>query len=249
MSKPQYLLFGILFIICSSLSANDFYKAQIMKPTPFMGNNGEVFKLNDGSLWEVQYSYEYMYAYYPEILISYSRGEMIVNGKKINVKSLSSNTRPAVKPQNEKPIINQNGKNGYFTKIDNDDGDILKLRNGGVVEIISFIGIIGFNKDAILYRENNNWKLWIEGKKSYRCDLLKAPGLKPNLSLEKRYITKKSNDGSILTDINGRIFEVSSFSMLDTSLWLAPFDALLINGNRMINLDDNSDIIDIQPLN
>jgi len=249
MNKPAYLLIGILFIICSSLSANDFHKAQIMKPTPFMGNNGEVFQLSDGSVWEVQFSYEYLYAYYPEILISYSRGEMIVNGKKINVKSISSNTRPATNPKKQSPIITPNGNNGYYTKIDSDSGDIVKLRNGGVVEIISFIGIIGFNKDAILYRENNIWKIWIEGKKSYRCDLLKAPTLKPNLLLEKRYITKKSNDGSILTDIKGRIFEVSSFNTLDTALWFVPFDTLLINGTRIVNLDDGPSIVDVKPLN
>ena len=61
------------------------YEASIMKPTPFMGNDGEIFKLDDGSLWEVKYEYEYMYEYYPDVIICPSKGKLVVDGKSLNV--------------------------------------------------------------------------------------------------------------------------------------------------------------------
>jgi hypothetical protein len=57
---------------------------------PFMGNNDEIFQLSDGSMWEVKYSYEYMYAYSPQVVICPSSAKLIVDGKKISVHRLSS---------------------------------------------------------------------------------------------------------------------------------------------------------------
>lgn len=42
------------------VAAQDCYNSSILKPTPFMGNNGEIFQLADGSVWEVKYEYEYL---------------------------------------------------------------------------------------------------------------------------------------------------------------------------------------------
>ena len=54
-----------------------------------MGNNGEIFKLSDGSVWEVKYEYEYMYEYYPSVIICPSRGKLIVGKKSLNVAQIS----------------------------------------------------------------------------------------------------------------------------------------------------------------
>ena len=43
--------------------ANDCYQSSIAKPSPFMGNNDEIFTLIDGTVWEVKYEYEYLYEY------------------------------------------------------------------------------------------------------------------------------------------------------------------------------------------
>ena len=61
------------------------YESSIMKPSPFMGNDGEIFKLDDGSLWEVKYEYEYMYEYYPDVIICPSKGKLVIDGKSLNV--------------------------------------------------------------------------------------------------------------------------------------------------------------------
>ena len=61
------------------------YEASITKPSPFMGNDGEIFKLDDGSLWEVKYEYEYLYEYYPEVIICPSKGKLVIDGKSLDV--------------------------------------------------------------------------------------------------------------------------------------------------------------------
>ena len=54
-----------------------------------MGNNGEVFVLSDGSIWEVKYEYEYMYEYYPNVIICPDKNLLLINDKKLNVMNLS----------------------------------------------------------------------------------------------------------------------------------------------------------------
>ena len=45
--------------------------------------------------------------------------------------------------------------------------------------------------------------------------------------------------------LDGSLYEVDDLSMIDASLWLAPFDALLIDGNRLINLDEGGETVDV----
>src|SRR5688572_23182554 len=65
------------------------FESSILSPSPFMGNNGEVFKLSDGSLWEVRYEYEYLYEYYPSVLVCPATGKISVKGKPLNVARIS----------------------------------------------------------------------------------------------------------------------------------------------------------------
>ena len=66
--KLRSLLMASL-MISASMSSWACYESSIVSPTPFMGNDGEIFKLSDGSLWEVHAEYEYLYEYYPSVVI------------------------------------------------------------------------------------------------------------------------------------------------------------------------------------
>ena len=62
------------------------------------------------------------------------------------------------------------------TKIDEDSNDILKLENDAIVEIsYGYLGYVGYRKDALLFKDRRQWKLWIEGKKVFKVDLLRSP--------------------------------------------------------------------------
>ena len=83
-------LLGII-VLGLLLSGNAYascYEATIMKPSPFMGNSGEVFTLDDGTYWEVGVEYEYLYEYYPRVLVCPSKGFIAVDGKKLSVTKL-----------------------------------------------------------------------------------------------------------------------------------------------------------------
>lgn len=80
------LLSNLLF---TTAYASDCYRADITQPSPFMGNHGEVFKLDNGSYWEVQFEYEYLYEYYPTVVVCEGDDLIIINGKKISVRLIS----------------------------------------------------------------------------------------------------------------------------------------------------------------
>ena len=71
-----------------STSSSSCYESQIMKPAPFLGNHDEIFVLSDGSIWTVQFEYEYMYEYYPSITVCEGKGFIIVDDKKLSVQRL-----------------------------------------------------------------------------------------------------------------------------------------------------------------
>ena len=80
----------ILLVFSNGAIAGGCYESSIQSPTPFMGNDGEVFKLIDGSVWEVKYEYEYMYEYYPSVIVCPDRGKLVIGDKKLNVELLST---------------------------------------------------------------------------------------------------------------------------------------------------------------
>jgi hypothetical protein len=57
-----------------------------------MGNNDEVFKLADGSIWQVKYEYKYLYAYNPSVVICPGDSKLIINGKQLHVELLSEDS-------------------------------------------------------------------------------------------------------------------------------------------------------------
>jgi hypothetical protein len=89
MRLKEVIAAGSLLVITSMASAKDCYDSSILTPNPFMGNAGEIFKLADGTIWEVKDEYENLSAYYPtNVIICPSRGKLVVYGKKLNVKKV-----------------------------------------------------------------------------------------------------------------------------------------------------------------
>ena len=134
---------------------------------------------------------------------------------------------------------------GFKTKIDNDNDDILKLDNGAIVEIsYGYLGYLGYSKDCIVYKSGSSWKIWIEGKKSFPCTILKEPSYTSTMDIEEVTISKVSDDGDFIFLTDGSVYEVS-YQSYETILWLGYSSALLINGYQIINLDEGSEIIDV----
>tara|TARA_B100000989_G_scaffold284431_1_gene251241 strand:+ start:180 stop:443 length:264 start_codon:yes stop_codon:yes gene_type:complete len=84
----KFFALAFIFTIINNNSLASCYEATIMKPSPFMGNSGEIFQLDDGTYWEVGLEYEYLYEYYPKVLVCPSRGFIAVDGEKLSVTKL-----------------------------------------------------------------------------------------------------------------------------------------------------------------
>ena len=79
---------GVSCVLYSPARAQDCYEGTVRSPSPFLGNHQEVFRLDDGTVWEVQYEYEYLYEYYPTVVVCPARGTLIINGKRLSVRQL-----------------------------------------------------------------------------------------------------------------------------------------------------------------
>ena len=66
------------------------YQSSIRRPSPFMGNRGEVFILHDGTAWEVGLEYNYMYEYFPTIIACPEQGYVIVEEKRLSARMVES---------------------------------------------------------------------------------------------------------------------------------------------------------------
>ena len=123
--------FVMLFALLASGSvvAQSCYEDSIVSPSPFMGNDGEVFKLSDGTLWEVKYEYEYLYEYYPTVIICPSLGKLGIGGKMLAVEAVgSTSTSSAPSASNDRVI--ESKIDGEFNGWEGET--IFKLRNGQI---------------------------------------------------------------------------------------------------------------------
>jgi hypothetical protein len=76
--------FSCLAATPSPPKAADCFTATITAPVPFMGNNGEIFQLSDGSFWQVGVEYDFLFAFFPSVIICPSIGKLSVNGRALN---------------------------------------------------------------------------------------------------------------------------------------------------------------------
>lgn len=91
--KKVVLLLTVLWVLipgftqAEKIDIEDCYETTIISPYPFMGNDGEVFKLADGTIWRVSQERTnfFMYEYYPKVLVCPSSGQLMVGGKTLFV--------------------------------------------------------------------------------------------------------------------------------------------------------------------
>jgi hypothetical protein len=107
-----------------------------MWPRPFLGVHDEVFRLLDGSLWQVQFEYRYLYAYLPNVVICPARGRLIIDGASLNVRPLSPGPRATtVAPTGGGGVI-ESRIEGVFEGWDGDT--IFRLQNGQIWQQASY---------------------------------------------------------------------------------------------------------------
>jgi hypothetical protein len=157
---------GVLFVNSVGIaSAQECYESSIRSPSPFMGNNGEIFRLADGSLWEVKYEYGYLYEYYPSVIICPSRGKLAINGKSLNVEQVGGR-QPARKPQLRQATpaeVIESQIDGEFSGWDGET--IFKLTNGQIWQqaAYAYTYTYKYRPKVLVFRSSDGYQMQVEG--------------------------------------------------------------------------------------
>jgi hypothetical protein len=162
----ELLIAGCVFFSVNVTPAQDCYESSIVSPTPFVGNDGEIFKLADGSIWEVKYEYEYLYEYYPDVLICPSRGKLGIGSKMLSVQQIAPGRTTTLKLQPRSAASVES----ITSRIDGDfegwDGEtIVKLMNGQIWQQTEFYYRYhySFMPEVLIFRSGGGYKMKVDG--------------------------------------------------------------------------------------
>jgi hypothetical protein len=133
----------------------------------------------------------------------------------------------------------------YSLKVDEVNDDIVKFTDGTIIEINGYLGYVSYGKKAFLYKYNGSTKIWIEGKKSYSCTIIKT-GYARSSQGEISSIKKVYSNGSMIELNNGNMYEISSFDSYTVNQWGYGYNDVLITlDGYMVNLQGSESPINI----
>ena len=123
-----------------------------------MGNDGEIFQLYDRSLWEVKYEYEYLYEYYPNIVICPDIGKLIIDGKSLNIEKVSSSGNSTTGGE-----IIDSQIDGDFEGFEGET--IYKLMNGQIWQQSEYWYhySYSFMPSVLIFKTGSGYKMQVEG--------------------------------------------------------------------------------------
>ncbi len=167
------VFFGlIIWAISFTSNASECYETSVISPAPFLGNHNEIFKTQDGGLWQVMHEYSYLYEYYPTVMIC-NNSKLVIKGKPLNIiklksakSSKASQPVPSKKTLSVKVILKPKGCRGYFLA-DGDSGGIYLLEWYGGYDpevgdsISGDIHSYGF-KDVFYTDSNQSGRVWVD---------------------------------------------------------------------------------------
>lgn len=154
----------LTLVASTSAAAQSCYEDSIVSPSPFMGNDGEIFKLSDGTLWEVKYEYEYLYEYYPTVIICPSRGKLGISGKMLAVEPVGSVSAPSGSALGfSKADVIESRVDGEFNGWEGET--IFKLRNGQVWQQVDgrYKYRYQYSPEVLLIPRGNHHEMRVEG--------------------------------------------------------------------------------------
>ena len=113
----------------------------------------------DGSIWEVKYEYEYMYEYYPDVVICPNKNILIINDKELDIEYLSSGSEV-----NGNASVVKSSLDGEWGGWQGDT--IVKLMNGQIWEQFGLhLSLsLGLGNEVLVYQKYGTWYMQVEGE-------------------------------------------------------------------------------------
>ena len=155
-------IYVVLAMSPISAIAEGCFQSSVLSPSPFMGNDGEVFKLVDGSIWQVKYEYEYLYEYNPDVLVCPNQGKMIVDGKSLNIEAISHSESRGSKFSSSNQTI-ESQVEGDFEGFEGET--IIQLVNGQVWQQSEYWYHYhySFMPQVFIYNQGGIYKMKVDG--------------------------------------------------------------------------------------
>ena len=171
----KLLLMTVAFtFLINQAQAQNCFESSITSPTPFMGNNSEVFRLANGIIGEVVAEYEYMYEYYPSVTICPSNSMMIVSGERLNIRILATSATTQTPGASASTQSTAPQPAVIESKIDDEFegyemGNIYELRNGQIWEQISgrYRYTYKYAPDVIIVNRGGRYQMQVEGMEDW----------------------------------------------------------------------------------
>jgi hypothetical protein len=175
--KPRVLrlaaILGATCLVSLGAFGQSCYEATILSPSPFMGNNGEIFRLSDGSVWEVKYEYEYLYEYSPNVIVCPGRGKLVIKGKSLSIETVSPTAPAKRSPQKSAAATAPKGR---WTHVEEtyiqgmvsgivQQGTIFKTISGNVYEVTGATAqaVALAQPEVTILRSGEVYKLAVQG--------------------------------------------------------------------------------------
>ena len=206
------------------------YETRISSSTRFEGQRGEIFKTDDGSLWEVTLGTAYLPSLSLRGIMCPKNGEIKVGGETLNVRKLDGCYQSRISSP---------------TWFRGNTGDFFKLDNGSLWEVTHGDWSLGSNRDVVICPNDHSLK--ISGK---TLDIRKLEGCSETaISSPSRFDGEageifKLADGSLwevienhyLAGLTGgsRLQGIALLSKLDSSLICPKDSSLKLNGKTVI---------------
>ncbi|MEQ6916020.1 hypothetical protein [Halomonas aquatica] len=153
------VLAGALLTTTSSVALGSCYYSSVQTPTPFMGNHGEIFQLMDGSFWEVIHEYEYLYEYYPEVVVCPNRGQLMIDGKALNIQQVAGGGTAS----GSSGSIIESHIDGEFEGWEGET--IFRLMNGQIWQqsSYSYLYSYSYSPRVVIMRLRGGYEMQVEG--------------------------------------------------------------------------------------
>ncbi len=161
----QTFAFLVFIMLSFTTQAQECYESSIVSPTPFMGNNDEIFKLADGSVWAVKYEYEYMYEYYPSVVICPSRGKIIIDEKSLNIESVAPSSESPESTRTDGWVLFEETNLAGSISGTIEQGRIFKTTSGNIYEVtgLTLQLVLELQPEVMVLRNGDVYKLIVEG--------------------------------------------------------------------------------------
>jgi hypothetical protein len=142
-----------------------------------------------------------------------------------------------------------NQQSGFISKIEKGEKEKLTLENGAIVKVSNSNGFSGYfpwANNCILFNDGKFFKIWIEDKGTFICEIIKIPTVTKGVRFSQVIIDEVSKDRAFVRLRGGQILKVRETDRLRIELLLGSKEALLFDNGDLV-IFEGGKVVRTQP--